>query len=351
MLLSFFSDFKIRLTINSLLTLLFAFCSQPLSAQEIDRDAVAEIAAELAERNGRVDADALLNAITEFQTQQIWPPSDADMVEQGSCGGESHNCIPSSEDTDTNLPQVQNVHIIYLEGGNTTVGNDFKVEWDHPEPLPDHSLYALSHYEVYLSLNDSEYERFDVAPRVTSDGAVKLKHSIRFRQRSVGTYEVQVRASYRLKSADSPSQSNTDSLNGIIGGQRGSNTRSNGYLNSSWSKGGFGDVQTPTTVQDLSSINNELHQCLLPIYGQNRALSEILFVDCRNRSLSSLLGLQYFSALRGLVVSNDLDSAGNPISNRNTFTSLSPIYELADLVSLNLSATDVAAVEITAAIS
>ncbi|MCG8465617.1 MAG: hypothetical protein MI750_12330, partial [Xanthomonadales bacterium] len=315
-------------------------------AQDVSGDEINALIIDLAESGQGGDLEALFDALSSYRAAQDWPDSDAIVTGQGDCTFVASSCNPDNHDADVTLPAVSNVHIIYPENTSTDVGTEFKVVWD-PPVFSSGSQYALSRYEVALILGGKEYENFVVAPELQDDGSYQLKNSIRIRDRKPGRHYVHVRAIYETQSEGFSSGLSASLGQHLIAPSRGlSGEGFSGGFASTWGGGGFGDVVTPTKVQDLASVNAALHACVSAVYSATTSLNTINSLTCRNQNIADLEGIQHLSALRTLALSNGRTISGGNLPNHNTFTNLSKLFSLADLVTLDISNTSVSVSQI-----
>ncbi|MCG8463824.1 MAG: leucine-rich repeat domain-containing protein, partial [Xanthomonadales bacterium] len=327
-------------------------CAQVAWAEEDDNATTQQIIEQIIAEYGYLDAVAYSAAMDDLIANTPLPDADSTVLDSGSCTG-GNDCVPIEETLRSiEFPGVRDVTISVRESNPNRSNSTFKVKWKKPERLPRdlRKLYELSHYEVYLVKDNQYFERFEIHKILRDDGKTRLPRKIRFRRREPGNYQVYVRAMYQaiVRNFNSGGLSGDDQQGlGQEGlGQQGPEQRGlgqDGLSGGSFTASGFGfggtNVGPSSKIEVLltESINIPLYQCLTSTMqlSPNALINSVNHIVCPDAGISSLQGLEHFSGLQVLNLSNQV-----PGGVDNTFTDISPLTNgnnAPDLTNLNLS--------------
>jgi len=143
---------------------------------------------------GYFDSVAVETAISQWLLSQPLATTDANLIASGDCT----NCLADNTDADSRFKQPRKVKVKAKQRPNGKYPSVLKISWKKPKKLPAsiRDEYELSHYKVFISKDNDSYEILEVLPKIKRNGKLKKKQSVRFKDRSTGSYQVQVQALY-----------------------------------------------------------------------------------------------------------------------------------------------------------
>ncbi len=152
---------------------------------------------------GYLDMSAVQEGIAQWQLQQPLPPTDGILVETGNCT----TCSADTQGTSAQFKKPRNIKVKARRHANGKYPSVLKIRWLKPKKLKPsiRSQYKVSHYLIYISKGGQSYEVLKKKARYFKNGKLKKHQRIKFKDRSTGSYEVQVQAVYKLKTATAKS--------------------------------------------------------------------------------------------------------------------------------------------------
>ncbi len=289
---------------------------------------------------GHFDAIAVEQAIYEWVMAQPVPPNDGDLQETGNCT----QCQASDVGTDAQFFQPRNVKIKAKVNPDGTYPTTLKIKWKRPKNLDDSLLYEVSHYKVYVSKDDKSYEIFDVPLKYKRNGKLKKKQSIKFKDRELADYKVQIQAVYipitsesAARASSANKSTNSDKTTGKNASKNPNSTdKSSGGSSSGWTtQKDFSTKPPELTVGDLTGaiktcVNNNS-------YSDSQLLTEIENpLLCPNHSLqdSDVVQITDMVNLTGLDLGNNPDIIS--ISALKDLTNLSTLLMYGAYINMGL---------------
>jgi len=301
---------------NKIIILFIILCHMTMAKAEkpanMPNDVFEAIVAQVIEQVGYFDSVAVEQAIGLWQLEQPIPNSDGELLSNISCSP----CSVDEGDVESRFNSPRNVKVKTKIRPNGTYPTVLKIRWKKPKKLAADliDLYQVSHYLVHIIKDGQSYEVFKKKAKYRSNGKLKKKQGIKFRDRETGDYTVQVQAVYEEISVQN--NKTTSSIKAVAS--------TKGALSGSI---GVGTESKQTTLADITGA---LKTCLIANGFDTTTVVQKTFktVQCSGKGLqnSDVVQLELFTGVLLIDISN------NPAINN-----ISGLSNLAYLQHLNIS--------------
>ncbi len=206
-----------------------------------------QIIQQVIQDKGYLDMSAVQESIAQWQLQQPLPPTDGTLIETGNCT----TCSANTQGTSAQFKKPRNVRVKARRHANGKYPSVLKIRWLKPKRLKPslRSQYKVSHYLIYISKDGQSYEVLKKKAKYFKSGKLKRIQRIKFKDRTTGSYAVQVQAVYKLKTATAKS------------GKKSKNKGASSDSLSPWSPSNTFQTQSKYTRVG-QYIGSSLHSCL-----------------------------------------------------------------------------------------
>jgi len=159
-----------------------------------------QIIQQVIQDKGYLDMSALQESIAQWQLQQPLPITDGQLLETGNCS----NCLADNQGTDNQFKKPRKVKVKAKKRSNGKYPSVLKIKWKKPKKLKQSIIdkYQVSHYLIYISKDGQSYEVLRKEAKYKKNGKLKNKQKIKFKDRTTGSYSVQVQAVYQQKTTN-----------------------------------------------------------------------------------------------------------------------------------------------------